>query len=177
MAFFTLAQQDGTIDKNIKMSEKEFELALLGMLQDSNAWARHQATHNGNHSIIPRFAEESEFDKKVNSAHGKKSQMQQEIVQYNLETKHFTAGCSCGQTFDINPRNFEVQEFNPMSKMKEQESYRKDDDRSSGRRNAYGMNVGNNSTSNSYGMNNVPKQQSGSKRSSYQMNVSGGYQS
>ncbi|HYD03730.1 MAG TPA: hypothetical protein VEC16_05530 [Alphaproteobacteria bacterium] len=172
MAFFTMAQRDGTIDKNIKMSEKEFERALLGMVQDSNAWERHRMKHK-DAEIVPKFTEESDFDKKVR---GNKPQ-QAEPIQYDQNTKHFTAGCNCGETFEINPRNFEVTEFNPMNKMKEMESYRRDDDaKSGGRTNSYGVNVANQGGSNAYGMNNVPRQKSGGRNNAYGINVSGGYQ-
>jgi hypothetical protein len=87
MTFFTEAKNDGTIDKRMEMSEKEFEMMLRGMLEDSNTWHMHKNKHKDAH-VTPIFQEDvSGFEQQVR----KHSQKQEEpnIIQYDMHSKKF----------------------------------------------------------------------------------------
>jgi len=130
MTFFSEAQQDGTIDKKIEMSQQEFEMMLRGMLEDSSAWNLHKNKHRDAH-IAPIFKEEemSEFEQHVNrnSKHKGTENRAEEpnIIQYDSHTKMFVAGCNCGEKFKIDIKNDRVEQDDPTVKMKELNPYNK----------------------------------------------------
>jgi hypothetical protein len=121
MAFFHEAKADGTIDSKMEMSEHEFELMLRGMLEDSNTWQLHRNQHKDAH-IAPIFKEDiSEFEQKVqkhSTAHEEPS-----IIQYDMHSKKFVAGCQCGAKFSIDVANDKVESADPNLKMKEFNNY------------------------------------------------------
>lgn len=121
MAFFTEAKLDGTIDRKMEMSEQEFEMMLRGMLEDSNAWQMHRNKHKNAH-IAPIFREDiSEFEQKV-AKHSKK-QEEPSIIQYDMHSKKFMAGCNCGEKFSIDIKSDTVEHVDPSLKMKEFNNY------------------------------------------------------
>ena len=123
MTFFTEAKEDGYIDKKLEMSEREFEMMLRGMLEDSNVWERHKNTHK-DANISPAFKEEmSEFEEQVkkNSRHKKEEEPQ--VIQYDMHSKKFQANCNCGAKFEIDVKNDKVEQADPSLKMKEMQNY------------------------------------------------------
>jgi hypothetical protein len=121
MTFFTEAQDDGYIDKKIEMSQQEFEMMLRGMLADSNVWEMHKNKHKDAH-IAPIFRENaSEFEQQVQK-HSKK-QEEQSIIQYDMHSKKFVAGCQCGAKFEIDVKNDKVEQADPSLKLKEMSNY------------------------------------------------------
>ena len=133
MTFFNEAIEDGTIDKKISMNQKEFEMMLRGMLEDSNAWHLHKNKHKDAH-IAPIFREEefSEFEQAVdrnsNKSNKSKSEHDSEeshIIQYDMHDKKFMAGCQCGAKFKIDVKNDNVEPADDSIKMKELSQYDK----------------------------------------------------
>ncbi len=120
MTFFHEAKADGTIDD--KITHKELEMAMLGMLVDSSVWQRHQEKHRDAKPVKIEPEEESRFEKKT----GIKEDPQ--FFNYDSLTKHFTAGCQCGQRFDIDIKNDSVSELDTGLKLKDIGGY----DRKSG---------------------------------------------
>jgi len=121
MAFFTEAKLDGTIDRKMEMSEHEFELMLRGMLEDSNAWQMHAKKHK-DANIAPIFREDiSVFEQQVQK-HSKKHE-EPSIIQYDMHSKKFVAGCQCGEKFSIDIKNDTVEHVDPSLKMKEFNNY------------------------------------------------------
>ena len=132
MTFFNQAMNDGTIDRRMEMSEKEFEMMLRGMVQDSSVWSLHQAKHH-DARIVPIFQEDaSAFEQKVN-ANSKKPE-DAHIIQYDMHSKKFVAGCQCGAKFEIDVKNDKVEQADPSLKLKELSNY----DRGTGQGGQYG---------------------------------------
>jgi hypothetical protein len=160
MTFFSEVRNDKHIDEKIDMSKKEFEMMVLGMIEDSNAWERHKAKHH-DAKIVPAFKEDmSGFEEKVEK-HSKKSE-EQSVVQYNNQIKMNTAQCNCGAKFEIDVKNDKVEEINPNLKMKEFNNYGRNNEDNS-KNSEYGRSE-NNSDNPSY--NNGPKRQSNPSYSS-----------
>ncbi|MGV8141757.1 MAG: hypothetical protein ACP5NW_04935 [Candidatus Woesearchaeota archaeon] len=126
MTFFTEAKDDGTIDEKLQMSEREFQMMLQGMIEDSNAWRLHQEKHRNlkDARIVPTFQEEaSEFDKRLGE-HSKKSD-EQSLIQYHGQGK-FTGGCMCGARFVVDLKNDKVEQVDPNLKMKDLPKYNRE---------------------------------------------------
>jgi len=128
MTFFTEAKADGHINDRIDMSEQEFKMMLLGMIEDSSVWQLHKNKHKDAH-IAPIFKEDlSEFENKVNKhskkdAHDKFEEPNE--IQYDPKRKIFTGVCQCGAGFDIDIKNDTVEPSDPSLKMKELNPYDK----------------------------------------------------
>jgi hypothetical protein len=121
MTFFHQAIKDGTIDERMQMNEQEFEMMLRGMLEDSNAWHLHKNKHR-DARVTPIFQEDiSEFEQKVKK-HSKKEE-EPNIIQYDMHSKKFMAGCQCGEKFSIDIKNDTVEHVDPNLKMKEVTNY------------------------------------------------------
>jgi hypothetical protein len=119
MTFFTQAVEDGTIDSRMNISEQELEMMIKGMLQDSAAWERHANRHKDAKMVpIDSTEELSEFERKV----GKKTE-EQHVIQYDMHSKKFVAGCQCGQKFEIDVNTQKVEPQDPNLKMKEISQY------------------------------------------------------
>lgn len=128
MTFFSEAKADGTIDHRIEMSQQEFEMMLRGMVEDSNVWELHKRKHR-DARIVPIFKEDelSEFEQHVNknSKHKENKPEGPNIIQYDSQTKMFTAGCNCGERFHIDVKNDKVEQEDHSVKMKELDAYKK----------------------------------------------------
>jgi hypothetical protein len=132
MTFFHQAMDDGTLDRRMEMSEKEFEMMLRGMIQDSNVWSLHQARHH-DAKIVPIFQEDAtEFEQKIHN--NSKKQEEPSVIQYDMHSKKFTLGCQCGAKFEIDVKNDKVEQADPSLKMKEMPNY----DRGSNQEQQYG---------------------------------------
>jgi inhibitor of KinA sporulation pathway (predicted exonuclease) len=81
----------------------------------------HKNKHRDAH-IAPIFQEDiSEFEQKVRK-HGKKEE-EPSIIQYDMHSKKFVAGCQCGEKFSIDIKNDTIEQVNPNLKMKEFNNY------------------------------------------------------
>jgi len=138
MAFFTQAIRDGTLDKNLKMSEEELRNAIIARVLESNAWERHRMQHKD--AKISTISEDGGFSQ-IEKISGKK-QEEEPAISYDSHTKSFVAGCNCGkERFVFNIKDDTVESEHATIKIKEMDSYKRRDDTE--KDNPYGKNSGN----------------------------------
>ena len=92
---------------------------MLSMISNSVAWEKHMSRH--------KDAKLVRLDSEETPSMEKKSQRTEEAQFFNYDslTKHFTAGCQCGQRFDIDLKNDKVESVDPSLKAREISSYDK----------------------------------------------------
>ena len=126
MAFYTQAIRDGTIDRNLEMSEEEMRNTILARITESNAFERHNMQmHPNKDAKISTIEEEGGFSKMEKSV-GKRHEEDMPAITYNANTKNFVVSCNCGKekfVFDIKNDTVEIE--STVVHMKEMDPYKK----------------------------------------------------